>query len=406
MQLFLIPLLYFLGAKTGVALTVMPEGIAILWPPNGILLAALIRYRGRGFLPLAGLILVAEVAADWPTFGPHEALLFGLNNIAEAGIAYALLRRWRFDPRFAGPADLFKFTLAGPILAAFLAAASGALIYSVFRGAHTDYLVFLRILWFGDALGLMIVAPLILSAWYRLEPDSRANSPSLLPDGLMGLGALAVLGLLVASRDGELMGTHIGPVLLLPFVIYVAARFAVFPTACTVMAVALVVLVLTTLGRNPFGHAEPRDAVIYAQEFIFIMGTLALSLAALMASLRAGRRELERAHAELNSRALTLERNNRELGRAEAEVVALNEALEQRVRDRTRELEHALAQVKRLQGLMPICAWCKKVRDDKDYWHSVEDYITDRSEAHFSHSICPDCFERTVEDAEGLGPLS
>jgi AmiR/NasT family two-component response regulator len=55
------------------------------------------------------------------------------------------------------------------------------------------------------------------------------------------------------------------------------------------------------------------------------------------------------------------------------------------------ELQDALAQVKTLSGLLPICASCKKVRDDRGYWHQVEVYIRDHSEAKFSHGICPDC---------------
>lgn len=55
------------------------------------------------------------------------------------------------------------------------------------------------------------------------------------------------------------------------------------------------------------------------------------------------------------------------------------------------ELQDALAQVKKLSGFIPICASCKKIRDDKGYWNQVEQYISDHSEALFSHSICPDC---------------
>lgn len=55
------------------------------------------------------------------------------------------------------------------------------------------------------------------------------------------------------------------------------------------------------------------------------------------------------------------------------------------------ELEEALLQVKRLSGLLPICASCKKIRDDKGGWQQIEDYIADHSEADFSHSICPQC---------------
>ncbi|MGC8603501.1 MAG: response regulator, partial [Desulfomonilaceae bacterium] len=58
------------------------------------------------------------------------------------------------------------------------------------------------------------------------------------------------------------------------------------------------------------------------------------------------------------------------------------------------ELQHALAQVKKLSGFIPICASCKKIRDDKGYWRQVEEYIRDHSEALFSHSICPDCMKK------------
>jgi len=55
------------------------------------------------------------------------------------------------------------------------------------------------------------------------------------------------------------------------------------------------------------------------------------------------------------------------------------------------ELQHALERVKTLRGLIPICASCKKIRDDKGYWHQVEEYIREHSDAEFSHGICKDC---------------
>lgn len=55
------------------------------------------------------------------------------------------------------------------------------------------------------------------------------------------------------------------------------------------------------------------------------------------------------------------------------------------------ELKDALTKVQVLSGLLPICASCKKIRDDKGYWNQIESYIRDRSDADFSHSICPEC---------------
>ncbi|SPF40090.1 hypothetical protein SBDP1_290019 [Syntrophobacter sp. SbD1] len=64
------------------------------------------------------------------------------------------------------------------------------------------------------------------------------------------------------------------------------------------------------------------------------------------------------------------------------------------------ELRKALANVKVLKGLLPICAWCKKIRDDKGYWQQIEAYISDRSEADFSHGICPSCAEKARESKD------
>jgi len=70
--------------------------------------------------------------------------------------------------------------------------------------------------------------------------------------------------------------------------------------------------------------------------------------------------------------------------------------LQQSLADRLRDLEDALARVKQLQGLLPICSYCKKIRDDGNYWNQVETYISAHSGAQFSHGICPDCFEKFV----------
>jgi len=70
-------------------------------------------------------------------------------------------------------------------------------------------------------------------------------------------------------------------------------------------------------------------------------------------------------------------------------VVQLQKAL----LERNRELEGALKRVKQLQGLLPICSYCKKVRNDRNYWEQVDAYVASHSEAQFSHGVCPDCYE-------------
>jgi len=70
----------------------------------------------------------------------------------------------------------------------------------------------------------------------------------------------------------------------------------------------------------------------------------------------------------------------------------------QELRRLNAELQKALAEVKRLSGLLPICSACKKIRDDEGYWHQVEVYIRDHSDADFSHGLCPDCAQKLYPD--------
>jgi DNA-binding response OmpR family regulator len=70
-------------------------------------------------------------------------------------------------------------------------------------------------------------------------------------------------------------------------------------------------------------------------------------------------------------------------------IVGLQQALAARVD----ELQQALGNVKRLSGLLPICAYCKRIRNNEDYWMQVERYLAEHSEAEFSHGICPDCLQ-------------
>jgi hypothetical protein len=64
------------------------------------------------------------------------------------------------------------------------------------------------------------------------------------------------------------------------------------------------------------------------------------------------------------------------------------------------KLQDALNKIKTLRGIIPICASCKKIRDDKGYWNQLESYIKEHSEANFSHGICPECIEKLYPELQ------
>ena len=74
-------------------------------------------------------------------------------------------------------------------------------------------------------------------------------------------------------------------------------------------------------------------------------------------------------------------------------VVELQAALA----DRVKMLEEAIIKIKTLQGLLPICSYCKKIRNDQDYWQQIETYVAEHTQAEFTHGICPDCLEKHIK---------
>jgi sigma-B regulation protein RsbU (phosphoserine phosphatase) len=72
--------------------------------------------------------------------------------------------------------------------------------------------------------------------------------------------------------------------------------------------------------------------------------------------------------------------------------------LQTRLADQVRELETALGNIRNLTGLLPICAYCKSIRDDSNYWHRVEEYVSEHADVRFSHGICPKCLPRVTQE--------
>jgi CheY-like chemotaxis protein len=83
--------------------------------------------------------------------------------------------------------------------------------------------------------------------------------------------------------------------------------------------------------------------------------------------------------------------------RARVQVGAHVLELQSKLAERVRELEEAVGQVRQLQGLLPICSYCKKIRDEQNYWQRVDTYLSEHTDVMFSHGICPDCYRDVIQ---------
>jgi DNA-binding NtrC family response regulator len=74
----------------------------------------------------------------------------------------------------------------------------------------------------------------------------------------------------------------------------------------------------------------------------------------------------------------------------------------QLLEDKVTELEATLARVKQLEGILPICMYCKKIRNDQEDWQQMEEYISQHSEANFSHGLCPECYKQQLKEFKAM----
>jgi len=182
--------------------------------------------------------------------------------------------------------------------------------------------------------------------------------------------ALTILGHLVKRNVQIETGANSYCVLIYAVIIFTA----MFSTRRVLAFVSMIFLVLTiSLYVYAVGHALP---AVHVHLLTSTLNNVIIIFIALCLSYQNGMitdKALEVTEEELKRNA------------------ELNRTLEHKVEQRTAKLKESIAQVKVLSGMLPICARCKKIRDDKGYWNKLESYIKQHSEAKFSHGICPEC---------------
>ncbi len=314
---------YYIGAWFGVNYTIAPGGIAVLWPPNAVLLAAFLLCPPRQWPWLALAAVLAEFVADIPAFPPWAAISFGLINVFEVTLAASLIRylcgeRFTFSRLYEGRA----FLLSGPLLASASAAAFGAAIYVLLDRADGGYFGAWRTWWFGDALGLLVLTPVLVTAarWIEQERWPRPSLRHLLEYSALVVLVTAMGALTFIQNEPNTLQFSFAPILLLPLGLWAALRFEVLGAALIAALIALLAVGHLVAGIYPYPGVGPAQAVWLTQEYLGIVAVVTVGVAILMHELRQQRERL-----------LAQDR----------ELQAHNVQLETAVEERTREVEHA-----------------------------------------------------------------
>ncbi|GBG15976.1 uncharacterized protein NMK_3599 [Novimethylophilus kurashikiensis] len=350
------------------AFTTSPDGVAVIWLPNAFLLVALLLNRGRHAWMLL-LTVFAEVAADIPVFRWYEAAIISGVNITEVFITYGLLRCLGVL-RLERLESQVRFLVAGPLIGAFIGGLLGAVVIKYFHGAEESYLSIARVWWFGDALGLLVTTPLLLSIFHHGKVRSLVVRRDYLAGYLALIAVLAIyVSLIVIYKDVLLT-----PAILLPPMLYAAHRLKLGFATVSVALTSLTLAILVTAGVPLFGDARLIVGILHAQEFIFIMSIMSLGFAVLMAEIEQHKYQLEQRVAD---RTRELAQLNQQLTLM-AQTDALTGLLNRRAifELATQDVDRCLRYGRPLAILMLDVDMFKLVNDQ--YGHQVGDVVLAR----------------------------
>ncbi|MGE3577699.1 MAG: MASE1 domain-containing protein [Vicinamibacterales bacterium] len=324
-----------------------------LWVPSGVLLAAAFLTTGRRHLAAlgAGALGIAVLLAgrlDWPL---GIAAGVGAIQAAEAGAIARLTQRLtggRFSVHVTRDLGIFIGVIAGGSLLAALTTGLwlGLVVPAVpVRDAWVAW-------WLGDATGILLSAPFLIAL-------SASDKPMLSTRMLARTGEIVVLGVLAAlSAYGVFAGVFPSairtPAFCLPVFLWASFRFGAGGTSAVLLVATSIGVSYTLQGQGPFALPDATPAA-WLQRTQGTSSMAAISFM-LLGSLVAERRRVLAERAELVAK-----------------------------------LQAALMELNVLQGMIPICAWCHKIRDDEGDWHKLEAYMEANSAATFSHGICPSC---------------
>ncbi|MBA4741788.1 MAG: diguanylate cyclase [Azoarcus sp.] len=283
LQALILCILYFVAARISVHLTITPGGVSLLWLPNAVILSALLVSDVRRWPWMLGAVIPGELAADWGLISIQAALGFGVVNLCEVLLAAAMLRRLHGR---AFSLERGRHVASFGIIALLIAPGLAALVGSAIHAApdpdlHKFWSGWLA-WWLGDATGLLVLTPALHALWSsRQRTDNSASLRSW--QGVAVVGGMAVVtATIFLQRIGSPEQIVVSPILIVPLMLGIAARFGVSGATWAGFTVALVAVSASVNGLGPYASLGGSRAILLVQEFVMLTALSGFVMAALL----------------------------------------------------------------------------------------------------------------------------
>ncbi len=350
LKVALVALVYAAAAKAGLALAYENSSVSAIWAPTGIALAALV-LGGPRLWP--GVALGAVLANAWTGIPAITLLGIATGNTLEALAGVYLLRAAHFRASLERARDVLALVVLAGAISTLVGASLGILSLRLGGDLPADAVgAVWRTWWLGDMGGNLLVAPLLLLFAGPGHPFLRTLSPRRIAEAAV-LGAARVAITAFAFSDSGTLAY-----LVLPLPIWAALRFQQAGAVLVSFVVAAIAITATASGAGPFADSSPDVALLLSQTFVGVGATIGLLLGAVSA----------------------------ERIRAQLALVAVHDALEAKVGERTATLARTQARLVEAQELAQIGSW---------EWEVLTDTVTWSSELYRIYGLSPDEHEPT-----------
>jgi signal transduction histidine kinase len=274
---------YVATARMGLSFDALAGIATTVWPPTGIALAALI-LRGTQLWPAVAL---AAFAVNLPSGIPvWAAAIIAVGNTLEAVVGASLLRRFGFDRRMARVRDVLVLVGFAALASTLISATFGVTATALAGLERTEsYPVFWTVWWVGDAMGDLLIVPLIcVWAW----PWQLSRRPLRWLEALLLGGALTLVSMMVFRRMLSVRAFDLirGTYAIVPLLIWAALRFEQRGTTAALLLVAVVAVTATASGGSYFAARTPHERLLMTDCYMAVTAVSMLMLAAALAERR------------------------------------------------------------------------------------------------------------------------